>query len=112
MPLVSYSFCLVKHKLILANRRQLGGKRGLHPEKVKVSATQYFALCTVIYSVRESHLHPLSMDYATAQDANGRRSGPNAKTHFKKKLSEKLMALQFQDKLKEAWRLLQAAPQP
>ena len=112
MPLFSYSFCLVEHKLNIANRQHLACKLGLHPKKVKVSAAQYFALCTVIYSVRESRLRPLSMHYATTQDANSRSSGPNAKKHFKKQLSEKLMALQFQDKLKEAWRLLQAAPQP
>lgn len=110
MPLFSYSFCLVKHKLIIAHRRQLARKLGLHPEEV--SAARYFVLCTVIYGVRESRLRPLSMANATPQDANSRGSGPNAKKHFKKQFSEKLIALQFQDKLKEAWRLLQAAPQP
>lgn len=69
MPLFSYSFYLVKHKLIIANGQQLALKLGLHPKKVKVSPAQYFALCTVIYSVRECRLHPLSTGYATTQDA-------------------------------------------
>lgn len=69
--------------------------------------------CSVLCALRShavSDPFPQIMLHPKMQTSRG--SGLYAKKRFKKQLSEKPMALPFQDELKEARWLLHAAPQP
>lgn len=77
-------------------------------QRARASASYFAQEFTLLM---ESCLHPLFTDYVP-KIQNNRGSGPNAKKHFKHQLSEKLMALRLQHKLKEVQRLHQEPSQP